>query len=382
MISYCNVRLAALIFAALLIGGLTSCGGGSGGGGGSTPPANGATPGNYMLQSGSVSDIQVATVSASGSLAAPVDSGGRAINIGGYPSYGADPSRKFFYSLDPSFTILRSFMILGPGLQLQETTVSPFFVAPSLGGLESLAIDPAGKFLYVVGDESAIQSFSIDSTTGALAAASMVTEASTPDFRAVVMTPSGKFLYVNDLSFGRIFAYAIGSQGTLSAVAGSPFTLPDGEQPTRIVLDSSGKYLYAPLYIGNGIAAFSIDASTGSLVSIPGSPFTTSETPDGVAAAGSFLYAVNYPDGPVDGFRVDPDTGALAIVPGSPFPTSQFTGFATADATGQFFYVSDYTNSTIYGFTIDSGTGSLTAVAGSPFPSVAQPVLLGPLKIP
>src|ERR1700722_2754886 len=321
MISHCNVRLAALIFAALLIGGLTSCGGGSGGGGGSTPPANGATPGNYMLESGSVPDIQVATVSSSGSLGAPVDTGGRAINIGGYPSYAADPSRRFFYSLDPSFTILRSFAIVGPGLQLQETAKSPFFVAPNLGGLESLAIDPAGKFLYVVGDQSAIQSFSIDSTSGELTAASVVTESSNPDFRAVIMSPSGKFLYVNDLTLGRIFAYTIGPEGTLSAVAGSPFTLPDGEQPTQIILDASGKYLYAPLYVGNGISAFSIDASTGSLTLVPGSRFSTSELPEGVAAAGSFLYVVNYPDGPVDGFRVDPDTGALTLVPGSPFPS-------------------------------------------------------------
>jgi 6-phosphogluconolactonase len=193
-------------------------------------------------------------------------------------------------------------------------------------GLESLAIDPAGKFLYVVGDQSAIQSFSIDSTSGELTAASVVTESSNPDFRAVIMSPSGKFLYVNDLTLGRIFAYTIGPEGTLSAVAGSPFTLP--------------------------------------------------------AAAGSFLYVVNYPDGPVDGFRVDPDTGALTLVPGSPFPASEFAGSATADATGKFLYVSDYSNSMIYGFTIDSGTGLLTSVPGSPFPSVPQPVLMGPLNIP
>jgi 6-phosphogluconolactonase (cycloisomerase 2 family) len=191
-----------------------------------------------------------------------------------------------------------------------------------------------------------------------------------------VITPSGKFLFANDLTLGRIFAYAIGSNGALSPVTGSPFAVPAGGQPTRLAMDSTGQYLYASL-LTDGVAAFKIDGSTGSLVDVPGSPFLTSGQPSGIAVSSSnFVYITS--SVAVDGFKADA-VGTLSPVSGSPFQLSSSSPIV--DATGQFLYVIG-SNSTIYGFKIDPTSGAFNAISGSPFTSVQNPWLLTPLKIP
>jgi 6-phosphogluconolactonase len=154
--------------------------------------------------------------------------------------------------------------------------------------------------------------------------------------------PAGKFLFVTDLTSGRIFAYQINqSSGALTAAAGSPFPVPSGGQPSIAVTDGAGKFLYATL-ISGGIAAFTVDSVTGALINVPGSPFTTSNEPNSIAVSptGKYLYVANFTDGSVDGFAIDTSSGALSIVGGSPFSTAPSPSNLVVDPSGDFLYVS------------------------------------------
>jgi len=73
-----------------------------------------------------------------------------------------------------------------------------------------------------------------------------------------------------------------------------------------------------------GLAGYSIDAASGALTAMPGSPFAIGGVPNSVAidASGKFLMVSIFPLGGgshLAVFSIDPGTGALTSVPGSPF---------------------------------------------------------------
>jgi 6-phosphogluconolactonase (cycloisomerase 2 family) len=363
---------AAMCLVSFVVILLTSCGGSSAS---SAPSGNSVSSGNYILQASTGPGIFIATENSNGSLGGAIDTGGPASNGFGYPSFSVAPSRQYLYALDTVSNWIRVYSIDGPGFTLRELSATPYTTTATP---YSLAVNPAGSFLFTVGWPARIEEFSVNASTGVLKETASVTE--NADLRESVITPSGKFLFANDLTGGRIFGYAIGTNGSITTVPGSPFAVAVGGQPTRVIVDASGKYLYAPLYHG-GIAAFAIDASTGALGSVPGSPFSTTHLPSGIiAASAGFLYVTN-DNGFIDGFSIA-TTGALSPVPGSPFATAESSASPVVDASGQFLYIANYEYSTIYGFKVDTASGSLTAVVGSPFASMAQPQSLVPLTIP
>lgn len=92
---------------------------------------------------------------------------------------------------------------------------------------------------------------------------------------SVVVHPSGSFLYVSFPQSQEIAAWSINtSTGSLSSVPGSPFPsgLTSGDAPNTLLVTPSGGYLYA-LSGGKTVFGYSIDANSGSLSPIHGSPF-------------------------------------------------------------------------------------------------------------
>lgn len=374
-----RARVTKCVFLLLSIA-LISCGGGSSSSS-ATPPistASSASPGNYIWQSGLDSTLYTATLNSTGAVGAANVAGGPARPATGYLGFATGPTKQFLYAIDTTSTVVRVFSISGPGIQLHEIPQSPFTLKASSRPLNSLSIDPSGRFLFIVESAGAIEEFLIDGSTGVLTNGPAVIDNSA-DFRVTVITPSGKFLYSNDLTGGRVFAYQIGSSGALAALPGSPFTVPSGGQPTLLALDASGSYLYCALYRG-GIAAFAIDSSSGTLTSVAGSPFSTAHLPAGITASSAgFLYVSN-DNNTLDAFKIGAG-GTLSPIVGSPF-LAQAGLSPTMDSTGAFLYLADAGSSRIYGFQVDNASGNLTPVAGSPFPAMPQVWRLAPLKIP
>jgi 6-phosphogluconolactonase (cycloisomerase 2 family) len=101
---------------------------------------------------------------------------------------------------------------------------------------ESLAVDPAGRFLYVANVTGAneITSYSITPSSGALTAVSTVGAGTFP--LNIVIDPAGQFAYVANENSNDISVYAIdATTGALAQVAGSPFAA--GVNPRAVAID-------------------------------------------------------------------------------------------------------------------------------------------------
>jgi len=84
-----------------------------------------------------------------------------------------------------------------------------------------MAIDPSGKFLYVLTD-SGFQAFSIGPTGGLSAVGAPVVAG---NVMSAVVHPSGKFVSAADFGSvpGSILGYRVNSDGTLAPLPALPF---------------------------------------------------------------------------------------------------------------------------------------------------------------
>ena len=186
------------------------------------------------------------------------------------------------------------------------------------------------------------------------------------------VTSNGNFLMVSLFSFsgGLVGVFSIGSGGSLTPVAGSPFS--DGNPPGAFTTSMDTNCASNLLFVDSAsglpkIDVFKIDP-TGSLAQIANSPFTAPG--NGVTAIylspdEKFLFAANQLNSATS-FNVAAD-GSVSVVAGTPVAstgTPFLNGLAT-DSTGHFLYVAGFANN-IAAYTIDTG-GGLTLQAGSPF---------------
>ena len=83
------------------------------------------------------------------------------------------------------------------------------------------------------------------------------------------------------------------------------------------------------------VSAYTINAATGALTPVPGSPFAAGLTPSSVAvsANGRFAYVTNDANtSDVSAYTIDATTGALTPIPGSPFAAGSFPISVTTTA--------------------------------------------------
>jgi 6-phosphogluconolactonase len=79
-----------------------------------------------------------------------------------------------------------------------------------------------------------------------------------------------------------------------------------------------------------------------------------------------FAYVANATSNNVSGYTINATTGALTAIAGSPFPAGSFPFSVAVDPTGKFAYVANSSSNNVSGYTINATTGALTAIAGSP----------------
>jgi 6-phosphogluconolactonase len=317
--------------------------------------------------------------SGSGGVLTPVP--GSPFPVGPNPaSVAVDPTGKFAYVVNdsnvPEVPGTVSAFTIGSGGALTPVPGSPF---PAGDTPDSVAVDPTGRFVYVVnvaisGQLGAVSAFSIG-PNGALTPVpgSPFSAGSLPE--ALAIDPTGKFLYVAGSS--SVSAFSIGPNGALTPVPGSPF--PAGFGTISVTVDPTGKFVYVPNEFGNDVSAYGI-GSNGALMPVPGAPFATiGEDPVSVAVdpTGQFAYVadfgINFGTNGVEAYSIASD-GALTPVPGSPFATGNGPTAVAVDPTGQFVYVANFQDvSSLSGYSIGP-SGALTPIAGSPFATGAQPI--------
>lgn len=290
---------------------------------------------------------------------------------------------------------------------LTAVTGSPFALGgapPGAGGLSPFV--SGGSRLFATDlNAGGVAAFTYDSLTGALTTVpgSPFPAGDTP-VQAAVAGSQNQFLYVSNLndSAGGISAFTIDfNTGALTPISGSPYATGAAGSfpgPSALAIGGNGQILYVALVgtanANNKIAAFVIDANTGALTPIPGSPFATGNAPQFMALVPvtlvgntEFLYTANVQDKTISAFIVDGTSGTLTPLSGSPYHgATSLGGLAvtpTSTLNGNFFlYASDPQAKTVVAFTVDGTTGAPSPVSGSPFPAGKAPMLLTVAEIP
>jgi DNA-binding beta-propeller fold protein YncE len=251
-----------------------------------------------------------------------------------------------------------------PTCGLDDTTNPNPGAAPA-----AIAIDSAGKYLFVA---------------EAPEAATYTTNTNTTPVQTVAT-----------LNSTGIVVYAIGSDGTLTEVAGSPFALPSqlGGQPPQPsalavtptaypTLDApcsshvppTREDLYVADYQNNLLFNYTV-SSTGSLTLVPTNGATqgipTGTRPNGVAVdpCNRFVYVGNQQGNSVSAYTICnvvslplcpiADYSLLAVA-GSPFNSGNGAGPLTVDAYGGSLYVLASNADAVYAYKISSTNGALT----------------------
>jgi Lactonase, 7-bladed beta-propeller len=289
----------------------------------------------------------------------------------------------------------------------------------------SIVVDPKGAYAYtILNGNTSCDTSTAKSTTGILAlkvnsdgsttlvggkvgfTQGQVTILGTQNTELVnvvpnimVMDAAGKFLFVADRATadssglyvpGAVSVFAIGSGGSVTEVAGSPFFTTGTTNPATTVSQASLDIVsVAPT--PTVFPAIGVNGVQNSVCSTPGLPPPTSE----------YLYAVDGLGNQVFEFQVDTSSGVLTNPPNHSqppsFPADQTPAGVAVDPCDRFVYVSDSLTNKVSAYTICNGyvtqsssncpqtplppDGSLVPVAGSPFSLSGSSNSPGPLLV-
>ncbi len=191
-------------------------------------------------------------------------------------------------------------------------------------------------------------------------------------YEATSNCSSGNQACANGVSSDGVYAYKVdAATGTVSDVPGSPFNT--GSHAQSVAALPSGGLVFVvdgvapgsgstPTDLGtNDIVSLRPDPVTGVLTKVATTPLNGSPADVVVHNSGKFLFTLA---GGLLGFTIDPNSGALAPIAEPQVITGTLEALAQ-DPSGQFLYVN--TTDHIYGFRIDQTTGILAPVPGSPF---------------
>jgi 6-phosphogluconolactonase (cycloisomerase 2 family) len=243
----------------------------------------------------------------------------------------------------------------------------------------------ADRFAYVAHFSPGwITALTANHETGALAPIAGTSGFATGDGAvSIVSDPRGRFVYVANANANTVSGYSVdAATGALTAVPGSPFAA--GTLPRSLAIDSKGLFLYAANVNSDNVYGWAIQAD-GSLSAVPGSPYSTGFASGPVSVATSpasqccYLYVAHSLGSParLSAFAYDSQTGALTPIAGSPYslPNAYTPSSVLADNTGEFVYMTASGTGNVTTFDVAGGTGGgvLTERPGSPSPLGSTP---------
>jgi 6-phosphogluconolactonase (cycloisomerase 2 family) len=294
---------------------------------------------------------------ASGAVSVAIDPTGNFLYI---PSCGADcsgsgPGEIAAFSITPGTGVL----VPVPG--------SPFTAGTFPYDMAFVTPGATGTFAYVAdyGSDN-ISSFSIQNS-GALSAVSGSPFAAGTSPLALAVDPAFNRLYAVNTGSSTVSAYSIHVDGSLLQFS----TIDTGAFAASAVVDTN-EHLYVAA-AGSGVFGFTTNAFPAT--PIPGSPFAAGQGPNAVRIdpSGQFLYVVNEnvlsDIGSVSGYSINATTGQLTPIPGSPYTTGESPysiAFSAPPSTPVTWYLNDvqFTNGdTASGsFTYDASTNTVSNI--------------------
>ena len=138
-----------------------------------------------------------------------------------------------------------------------------------------LVYDSVGQFLFVTNSgANTVESFNV-STTGVLTANNTVATGTSP--AGVGVNPFGQQVFVANNGANSISSFQIEVTPTYGSLAANGAAIASGSEPAGLAVDQSGRFVYVADK-GGFINGYTINASTGKLATIKGSPWATPGT--------------------------------------------------------------------------------------------------------
>jgi 6-phosphogluconolactonase (cycloisomerase 2 family) len=270
----------------------------------------------------------------------------------------------------------------------------------STGGTAAIdgAVDPDGRYLYVVNRNNAnVAQFRIN-TNGTLSTIAAPVAAGTAPQR-VVVDGSGRYVYVANDTTRDISAYVIGANGALTsldcsafkgvACAADPTNFAAAQNPLALAADPAGTYLYLNTNLsstatGEGVGViyrYTIGTS-GELVGSAFGLTGNSNTSLAVDPSGRYAYVGNQYSDDIYQIKLTPAAAAPTVLPAinpnfvatqdSPVAIAIYSGSAAVEPMAKIVYASNYGTSAIaqYAAAPDGRLSALTpATTGATTPA-------------
>jgi len=300
-------------------------------------------------------------------------------------------------------------------------TSTPVQVTPTPVVPNSLAIDSAGKYIFVadvatsgvtqpytcngatttstVAVPGTVSVFSVSNGTltevagspfplsqgqaqGAASASALAVTPTVrpPQFAACSGTaaPTTENLYVTDSVNNVLLNYSVLSGGALLLAVP---TYPTGTTPSGVAVDSCSQFVYVANSASNNVSAFTICSVVSqscpladySLQAVASSPFATGDAPGPIAVDpfAKYVYVVDTGSSQLSGFRISPSNGALTAIAGTPTATNTGANSIAIRADGAWIFVANYIPGNVSQYAITQATGALTPQA--PFITLNNP---------
>jgi len=291
--------------------------------------------------------------------------------------------------LQPSQTGIASYQVASDGKLSSVGTIS-------VTNPVAIAVDSAGKFLFVAqGSAGTVSVFSIGSN-GALSQVGKATAlpdqpgGRAPGASALALTstvypiqfaacsgftaPTTENLYVADSVNYVLLNYSVSSAGGLTLVpTAATLGVPTGTVPSGVAVDPCNRFVYVSNAIpNNSISAYTIcnvvspanncPTADYHLQTVTGSPFPAGDNPGPLAedAYGNFLYVVDTGSDQVSGYRISASNGSLTAFTGAAIATGSGPTSIAIRSDDSWMFVSNVNAATLSQYAITIATGTLT----------------------
>jgi 6-phosphogluconolactonase len=240
-----------------------------------------------------------------------------------------------------------------------------------------VAFDKTGKYVLVANyDGGSVVAFPV-LHDGRLGEASAVVQHSGhgpnaerqegPHAHEIQLSPDNRFAIAADLGLDELLVYRFdAAKGTLTANDPPLGKVEPGAGPRHFVFHPNGSFVYALNEMSGSITSFAYEARTGTLsnlqtISAPPKDFKGKNDSAEIVvdASGKHLYASNRGPDTIAVFAIDSAKGNLRLVEHVPTKGKTPRNFAI-DPTGRYLFAANQDSNNIVVFRIDSKTGRLT----------------------
>jgi 6-phosphogluconolactonase (cycloisomerase 2 family) len=266
----------------------------------------------------------------------------------------------------------------------------------------SIAVNPAGTYLYVVSGTGSATLTEYALSSGAIGSATATLSLSVPGFTGDTIVPTGvtvlangKAVYISvydksaynpggtttsEANPGWLFGFAASSSGALAPVAGSPYQA--GVKPSALTGDPVSRFIYVIDYASNQLIGYTV-LSTDALQFMVDGPFRTGNEPTSIVVdpRGIFVYLTNSLDETVSAYSISLPTGAPSADIGTAGSAASTTdtdpvSVVVEPALGRYVYTANYLGNSISGFRLNPSDGTIEQTQATPYPTGANPTAL------